>query len=85
MLELINTHQHEIAAIYLLGIVASLFIRFFIITVCIFILNNTRLKELKNLSNRAAKDTLKHSYFSLLWPLEIVKYIVNNARHFLKK
>lgn len=85
MLELISTHQNEIICFYSLGVMISLFVRFSIITICIFVLNNTRLKEIKNLTNRVASESLRRSYVSLLWPYELVNHIVHNVRHFLKK
>jgi hypothetical protein len=85
MLDLINTYQNEIIHFYSLGFILSLFVRFSIITSCIYISNNTRLKELKNLTNRVATKSLKRAYISLLWPYELIHHIVHNTRYFLKK
>lgn len=85
MLDLINTYQSEIIHFYLLGFIVSLFIRFSIVTSCIYVSNNTRLKELKNLTNRVASGSLKRAYISLLWPYELINHFVHNIRYFLKK
>lgn len=85
MIELINTHSSDALCIYSAGLVLSLLIRFTILTSCVFISNNTRLKELKNLTNRAARSSLKKSYMSILWPAELIGLAVYNIRYFLNK
>jgi hypothetical protein len=85
MLDLINTCQNEIIYVYIVGLALSLFIRFVIITSCIYASNTTRLKELKNLATKVASSSLKRSYMSLLWPYELINHFVQNTRYFLKK
>lgn len=85
MIDLISAYQNEIICIYASGFAFSLFIRFVIITSCIFVSNSTRLKELKNLAIKVASGSLKSSYMSLLWPYELINHFVRNTRYFLKK
>jgi hypothetical protein len=85
MLDLINTYQNEIICVYTSGLALSLFVRFVIMTSCIYISNTTRLKELKNLTTKVASSSLKRSYMSLLWPYELISHFVYNIRYFLKK
>ena len=85
MIELLNTHSSDALYIYNMGLILSLLIRFTILTSCVFISNNTRLKELKNLTNRAARGSLKKSYMSILWPAELIVLAVYNIRYFLNK
>jgi hypothetical protein len=85
MLELLSTYQNEIIYVYNFGLIFSLLVRFIIVTSCIYITNNTRFKELKNLTNRVIVSSLKRSYMSILWPYELIDHIISNVRHFLKK
>jgi hypothetical protein len=85
MLDLINTYQNEIICVYASGLALSLFIRFAIMTSCVYVSNVTRLKELKNLTTKVASSSLKRSYMSLLWPYELINHFVQNIRYFLKK
>lgn len=85
MIELLSAQQNNIILVYLAGFCISLFVRFVIITSCIFISNNTRLKEIKNLTNRIAKTSMKKSYISLFWPIEIINCAICNIKYFLKK
>jgi hypothetical protein len=85
MIDLISAYQNEIICVYTSGLALSLFIRFVIMTSCIYISNTTRLKELKNLTTKAAINSLKKSYISLLWPYELINHFIQNIRYFLKK
>jgi hypothetical protein len=85
MLDLINTYQNEIICVYTTGLALSLFVRFVIMTSCIFVSSNIRLKEIKNLTNRVASSSLKKSYISFLWPYELISHIIHNIKYFLKK
>ena len=85
MLDLLNTCQNEIICVYIAGLAFSLFVRFVIVTSCVYISNTTRLKELKNLTTKVASSSLKSSYMSLLWPYELINHFVYNIRYFLKK
>ena len=85
MLDLINTYQNEIICVYTSGLAFSLFVRFVIMTSCIFISSTTRLKEIKNLTNTVATRSLKKSYISFLWPYELISHAIHNIKYFLKK
>lgn len=85
MSNLINENLHYITLVYLCCVFISLFIRCSLAVVCIHLSENTRLKEIKNLSIRTADSCLKKSYMSLFWPHELISHLFRMARYFFKK
>jgi TRAP-type C4-dicarboxylate transport system permease large subunit len=86
MIELINLLITEtVLAIYISGVVFSLMMRFFVLTLVVYIDKNSRLKEIKNTSKKIAKLVTTHSYLSLVWPVEILIFIYRDIEYMLKK
>jgi hypothetical protein len=75
----------NIAAFYTYGIVLSLFLRFVVLTMAIYIGQNTRLKEIKNITKKLSKTAIRCSYLSFVWPLELIIFTYKNIKHLIAK
>ena len=84
-MELLNIDQSYLVVVYAIGVCLSLVLRLIVMSSCSFINKNTRLKEIKNLTNKAMTDCLRNSYMSLLWPYEIISSIVLSVKHVFSK
>jgi hypothetical protein len=75
----------NITTLYACGVMLSLFLRFIILTVSIYINQNTRLKEIKNTTKKLSKAAIKHSYLSFIWPIELAIFTYKNIKHLIVK
>jgi len=75
--------ESDLAIWYVCGIALSLFLRFLVLTLSFFVYRSTRLKDVKNTTRKISQMTIRHSYLSLIWPIEIVLFVFQDLKHFL--
>jgi TRAP-type C4-dicarboxylate transport system permease large subunit len=82
-LTLIN--EYNIAMLYACGVAFSLILRFVVLTISIYINQNTRLKETKNITKKTAKVAIKYAYLSFVWPLEVIIFAYKDIKFLIAK
>ena len=82
-LALIN--ERNIVMLYAVGVILSLVLRFTVLTMSIYISQNTRLKEIKNITKKSASSSIKYSYLSFVWPVEVIIFAYKNIKSLTTK
>tara|TARA_R110000851_G_scaffold117240_3_gene243894 strand:- start:1314 stop:1574 length:261 start_codon:yes stop_codon:yes gene_type:complete len=82
-LDLIN--ERNIVMLYAAGVMLSLVLRFTVLTMSVYVSQNTRLKEIKNITKKSASASIKYSYLSFVWPIEVIIFAYKNIKSLTTK
>ena len=80
MEQLVLLNECNVAMLYACGVMFSLFLRFTVLTMSIYVSQITRLKEIKNITKKTASAAIKYSYLSFVWPVEVIIFAYKNIK-----